>query len=365
MLAGRDVPVVLPSRRDPRLRLAAVLITVQVLGQTVLGFRLSIAQILVAIGTAAVIETAVTLGREGALVWPASALLTGNSVALLLRTTGTRHGDWWSLNGIHWFVLAVALSLVSKHLVRPGGRHLLNPSNVGLVGILLVAGAEEVFPQYLWWGPLGAPVLAVVAVLVAGAVWVLRPLGLLPMVAAFALPFAAGVAVLAAGGHGFFAIWAAEPVTGWFYWTTIVLSPETMIFVFFMMSDPRTAPRSPEGRVLFGSATALVALALIAPQPTEFGVKLAVLSSLTVSCALAPLLERAGDAVRGGWRPKPAESSRAAVPAVADLRRFARRPAMIAVAAVALFAAVDTAALAGDEQLLRIERGLGDGTQAQ
>ena len=43
---------------------------------------------------------AITFWRQGMLVWPASALLTGNGVAFILRASGTQHGDWWSLNGI-------------------------------------------------------------------------------------------------------------------------------------------------------------------------------------------------------------------------------------------------------------------------
>ena len=45
-LLGRTYPVLLPRRGDPRLVVAAIIISVQVLGQTVLGFNLSIAQIL-------------------------------------------------------------------------------------------------------------------------------------------------------------------------------------------------------------------------------------------------------------------------------------------------------------------------------
>ena len=37
---GREIPVILPKRTDPRMRLSAVIITLQVLGQTVLGFKL-------------------------------------------------------------------------------------------------------------------------------------------------------------------------------------------------------------------------------------------------------------------------------------------------------------------------------------
>lgn len=76
-LGKRTIPVVLPDRRDPRLKLAAVIITLKVLGQTGLDFKVSIAQILVTVGLCAVIDTTVTLHRQGVLAWPASALLTG------------------------------------------------------------------------------------------------------------------------------------------------------------------------------------------------------------------------------------------------------------------------------------------------
>jgi len=168
VLGTRTIPVVLPNRRDPRLKLSAVIITLQVLGQTVLGFKVSIAQILITIGTCAIIDGAVTLRRQRVLAWPASALLTGNSIAFILRTSGTEHGDWWSLNGIEWFILAALVSLLVKYVVRPGGRHRFNPSNIGIVWALLVIGPVHVFPQYLWWGPLHAPVVAALAVIALG-----------------------------------------------------------------------------------------------------------------------------------------------------------------------------------------------------
>ena len=46
-IRGTTYPVLLPTVRDPRLHLAAVIISLQVLGQTAFGFSLSIAQILV------------------------------------------------------------------------------------------------------------------------------------------------------------------------------------------------------------------------------------------------------------------------------------------------------------------------------
>lgn len=358
-VAGRTIPVILPKLGDPRLRLATTLITVQVLGQTVLDFKLSIAQILVSIGVCALVDMSVSLWRQQMLVWPASAMLTGNSVALLLRVSGTENGDWWSLNGIHYFVIAALVSLATKYFVRPTGRHLFNPSNVGLVAVLLVFWPAGVFPQPLWWDPWGWPLIATIAVIVVGAVWVLRPLRMLPMVAAFMLTFGAVVAAFALAGDSFWALWHPEPVAGWFYWLIVVLSPEVMIFVFFMMSDPQTAPKSRDGRIVFGVATALIAAGLLVVHPTEFGVKLAILSSLTVTCALVPLIESL--VARQARRAAEADGEESA-PAMSPLRSrlvaAAAAPAVVAAVLIAAAAPINTTRLADNPQLKLMEQGL-------
>src|SRR6195256_6528352 len=78
-IRGRDYAVLLPSIRDPRLHVAAVLLTLQVLGQTVLNFRLSVAQILICLAAGALIEFTVGFFKDKVIMWPASGLLTGNS----------------------------------------------------------------------------------------------------------------------------------------------------------------------------------------------------------------------------------------------------------------------------------------------
>ena len=132
-IRGTAYPILLPSVRDPRLHLAAVITTLQVLGQVAFDFRLSIAQILVAVLTSALLEFAITLRRQRVLMWPASALLTGNGVAFILRVPGTEHGDWWSMNGWWIFASAAGVGLLSKYLIQFRGRHVFNPSNFGLV----------------------------------------------------------------------------------------------------------------------------------------------------------------------------------------------------------------------------------------
>lgn len=341
--------------KDPRLRLSVVIMTLQVLGQTVLGFRLSIAQVLVAISTSLLLEAGITLYRGGDLKWPASAMLTGNGVALLLRTVGTRHGDWWSLNGAEYFAIAAVLGIASKHLVRPFGRHIYNPSNLGLVLTFILAGPAHVYPQYLWWGPMGVPVAAAWLVIIAGAIWVLRPIRMWPMVLAFAIPFALIVAGFAAGGACFDAIWRRDSVCGANYWIGIAASPEVAIFVLFMMSDPRTSPRAPVARAVYGLLTALVAAGLLYLQQTEFGIKVSILAALTIVCTLVPLIEMVSARRRaattdvgqprgapGGW----AEPRGAALPAAA-----------VAAAVITLGVSGAVVAMGQNQELVRYERG--------
>ena len=137
--AARPYPVLLPSIRDPRLHLAAVIISLQVLGQVAFDFRLSIAQILVSLLTCAVLEMGIAFRRQHVILWPASALLTGNGVAFILRVPGTEHGDWWSMHGWWIFAGTAAVSLLSKYLIQFRGGHIFNPSNFGLVLVLPAA----------------------------------------------------------------------------------------------------------------------------------------------------------------------------------------------------------------------------------
>jgi Na+-translocating ferredoxin:NAD+ oxidoreductase RnfD subunit len=279
-----------PTLRDPRLHLAAVIVSLQVLGQAVLGFELSIAQILISVGTCAVLEVAITLWRRGVLAWPASALLTGNGVAFILRVPGTRHGDWWSTRGAGIFAATAAVSLLSKYLVRVRGRHVFNPSNIGLVLCFLVLGSGRVFPQDLWWGPMSPKLVLTLAVILVGGLTIATRLRMLALAAAFWVTFAACIAVVAAAGHSMSTRWQLTPVEGSAFWWTLVTSPEILVFLFFMITDPKTVPATRRGRVAFGAAVGFLGAALAAPTRTEFGTKVAVLAALAIVCALRPAL---------------------------------------------------------------------------
>ena len=108
------------------------------------------------------------------------------------------------------------------------------------------------------------------AIIVGGGLAILSRLGLLAMAATFWLAFAAGIGVLALSGHEMLARWHLGPITGVDFWRVLVFSPEVLIFLFFMITDPRTIPSGRRGRVVFAVGVALLAVLLIAPQTTEF-----------------------------------------------------------------------------------------------
>ena len=326
-VAGGTYPIVLPNIRDPRLHVAAVIITIHVLGQVALGFRVSVPQILAAIVTCWIIEVVLTFRAARAFVWPASAMLTGSGVALILRVVGTPAGDPWSLHG--WWVFAgvAGLSLLSKYVIKSRGSHVFNPSNIGLIVAFLVLGVTRVEPLDFWWAPLNLGMIAAYAVILVGGSLITRRLKLLGLAAAFWLALAAGVGILAASGHCMTANWAFAPVCGFDFWRVIVTSPEVLIFLFFMITDPKTVPAGQVGRVAFGVLVALVSTLLMAPQVDEFGTKVGLLAGLVIVCAARPLIDRIV--------PEPKS-------AADDLQRVAlrlRRPAALATALVAVVVA--------------------------
>ena len=303
-LGRQRYPLVLPSFRDPRLHLAAVIISIHILGQTVLGFRVSVVQILVAILTCAVIEVTWTFASSRSLVWPASAMLTGSGVALIFRVIGTENGDYWSWRGWYLFAIVAGLSLLTKYLIHFRGSHVFNPSNVGLVAAFLILGSTRVEPLDFWWAPFGFWMALAYLIIIVGGVLITRRLHLLAMSAAFWVTLAAGIGVVAASGHCMTARWSFTPVCGSRFWWVIVTSPEVLIFLFFMITDPKTVPAGRVGRVAFAASVALVSTLLIAPQTTEFNSKVALLAGLVIMCAARYPLERFFPAARSdGDRP--------------------------------------------------------------
>jgi hypothetical protein len=238
-----------------------------------------------------VIEVAWVYRQKAVLVWPASAMQTATSVALIFRVIGTENGDYWSFRGWYLFVAVGAFSLLTKYVIRfRSGAHVFNPSNVGLVVAFLVLGSDRVEPLDFWWAPFGPAMALAYVVIFAGGFWICGRLRLLGLSLALWLSLAAGLAVLAVTDHSITTRWSFTPISGWHFWWIVMTSPEIFIFLFFMITDPRTVPAGRTARIVFGAVLGVVCTLLLAPWDTEFGAKVGLLAGLTVMCAVRPFV---------------------------------------------------------------------------
>ena len=119
-IRGTAYPVLLPTLRDPRLHLAAVIISLQVSGRSRSTSSSRSPRSSSRWSRPRCSRSAIAFRRQRVIMWPASALLTGNGVAFILRVPGTEHGDWWSMHGWWIFAGTSAIALLSKYLISSG-----------------------------------------------------------------------------------------------------------------------------------------------------------------------------------------------------------------------------------------------------
>jgi enediyne biosynthesis protein E5 len=216
--------------------LAPILVTVVlVVGQITFGFLESWGRTFLAIATAIGVE--LVLGRLFTGSWPhlASAYISGISIGMLVRSP-----EIWP------YALCSAISITSKYLIRVDGRHIWNPSNLGIVAMLVLA-SDTVASLSVQWGNTWLPM---VTVWLFGAV-IIHSLGRFHITLTYVMSFIAFAAVRAAvTGHPFLA--EAAPITG----------PMYQLYIFFMITDPKTTVRTKKGQVLVAFLVAAMEAAL-------------------------------------------------------------------------------------------------------
>jgi hypothetical protein len=158
------------------------------------------------------------LGRITYGKWPyaASAYITGISVGILLRSPFL-----WP------YALCAFISIASKYVLRFRGRHLWNPSNLG-VSLILFLAPETVSLLSVQWGNVVAPM---VVIWLLGSVIVWR-VGRFPLSATYVASFLLFSFVRAAV-TGIPWVAAVAPITG----------PMYQLFIFFMVTDPKVTVR--------------------------------------------------------------------------------------------------------------------------
>ena len=253
---------------DPRLYQIAVLGSLLVYGMAGLGFDLSGARATLILLT--VLATQALGDRlEGRPANLRSALISGLSLCLLLRTNRTDLA-----------LLAAAVTIAAKFLIRYRGKHIFNPTNGGIVAMLLLTDQVWVSPGQ--WGS-----VAFFALLMAclGGVVVNRA-SRSDVTYAFILCYCG----LLFGRSWYLGEPLAIPLHR-------LQSGALLLFTFFMISDPKTTPDSRAGRVLFA---ALVAFGAWYVQFRLFRTN-GLLWSLATFSLMVPLIDRALPGSKYKW----------------------------------------------------------------
>jgi hypothetical protein len=174
---------------------------------------------------AVAIGTEMLLGRITYGKWPhpASAYISGISAGILIRSP-----FWWP------YFFGSFVSILSKYVLRLNGRHIWNPTNFGVSALVFLAPAT-VTVLSVQWGNAVAP-MAVIWLLGAVIVWrVGRAHISATYVAAF---FVFSLVRSAVTGIPYLA--TVAPITG----------PMYQLFIFFMITDPKTTVRSKRGQCI-------------------------------------------------------------------------------------------------------------------
>ena len=220
--------------RDPRYYQVAVLTSLLAVGIGVLDFGIRWQNAVTIMLTAQLVQFLATRLVGLPRFDPLSALITSLSLTLLLRT---------EFAGLA--ATAAVIAIGSKFLIRFRDKHVFNPANVALVSLMLLSDGAWVSSGQWGSAAIGAFGLACLGFLVLTR----------------AKRAETTVAFLCAYGAMLFgrAIWLGDPLS---IPVHQLQNGALLIFAFFMISDPKTTPDAPVGRILFALLVAATAFTI-------------------------------------------------------------------------------------------------------
>jgi Na+-transporting NADH:ubiquinone oxidoreductase subunit NqrB len=200
---------------DPRYLIAFLITVVLVAAQLRYNMLGSYDRLVLALGVCMVTEVALSWFDRGKVVNLLSAYISGISLTLLIKPQG---GALWP------FVIGGFLAISSKYVLRYRGNHLWNPTNFAISALLLAAPARVSVLSHQFGNDVTTNlVIWIFGLIIAARVGVLHIT--LTYVASFLL--LNGARALALGQP---LLPEIAPITG----------PMYQLFVFFMITDPRT-----------------------------------------------------------------------------------------------------------------------------
>ncbi|MDX1931989.1 MAG: hypothetical protein SFU56_05235 [Capsulimonadales bacterium] len=180
----------------------------------------------------------------------ASAYVTGISAGILIRSP-----EWWP------YVIAGMLATSSKYVIRVNGRHLWNPSNLAIVILLLVA-PETVATLSIQWGNYLLP-MVIVWILGSVIIYNLKRFHICATYVFFFFVFAFLRSLVSGNGFSLNAFYSEiAPITG----------PMYQLYVFFMITDPKTTLHTKKGQMLVAFLIAATESALRMWAPVHIAI---------------------------------------------------------------------------------------------
>lgn len=236
--------------------------------------------------------------------WGFSVLISAMSLCLLLKV------NHWSVS-----LLAAFITVASKYLFRFRQKHIFNPSAIGIVAAIYLTGNAWLSP-----GQWGSNTVILFGAITLGTIVVTR-VQKLDVSLAFLFTF---VGLL---------WWRQVHVLGWplDHFMHSVSTGSLLLFTFFMISDPRTAPNHPVARILWAIAIAAVSFYLAAFK-WKYNTPVWV---LVAAGPLVPLLDSLFRAKTFSWKATIIHFN-----IFSNIKRFVMNPIMKKGAALVLLAAM-------------------------
>ena len=210
--------------KDPRYYQIAVLFSLLIYGVSWLSFDIGVGQIVVLLGSVLVTQFLSGKFLSAAPFDPRSALISGLSLCLLLRT-----------NSVLLVIATAVITIASKFVLKWNHKHIFNPTNFGVIAMLTLTGDVWVSPAQ--WG--GKLYFAFLMACLGGMV-IHRA-----MRSDVSCAFIVAYAAVLFGRAYWLGDASAIPLKQ-------LQSGALLLFTFFMISDPKTTPDSRLGRILFG-----------------------------------------------------------------------------------------------------------------
>src|SRR5919202_628066 len=250
-------------RVDPRYLIAFLITLVLVAAQLRYHVFGGYQRLLVALAVCTAIEAALSWFDRGKVVNLQSAYISGISLTLLVKPQG---GALWP------FALGGVLAISSKYVLRYRGTHLWNPTNFAISALLLAAPDRVSVLSHQF----GNDVVTNLVIWTFGLVIASR-VGVLHITLTYVVSFLA-LDALRAAALGQPVLPEIAPITG----------PMYQLFVFFMITDPRTVVRGRRRQIVVAVVIALVETVIRFasdkgwPLPTAFNAAPAFLALATV-----------------------------------------------------------------------------------